>query len=115
VAFSVEPSQSPSGIFTPSVVIPSATTLVRPFRSIPSIIITASRTSSRRRLISASRFSRVRATNSRLTADFDVERASASTSAPTGSRVRSKRRVETPASICSSTSRPSGSRSAKCR
>jgi hypothetical protein len=83
--------------------------------SIPSIIITASRTSSSCRLISATRFSRVRATNSRLTAYFEAERASASTSAPTGSRVRWKRRVETPASICSSTSRASGSRSAKCR
>ena len=58
--------------------------------------------------------SRVRATNSRLTADFDVEPAWASTSVPTGSLVRSKRRVETPASICSHTSRVSGSRSAKC-
>ena len=52
-----------AGSSTPSVVIPSATTFVRPFSSIPSSISTASRTSSRRRLISASRFSRVRATN----------------------------------------------------
>jgi hypothetical protein len=88
VAFSVLPSHSPSGIFTPSVVIPRATTFVRPLSSMPSIIITARRTSSSRRLISASRFSRVRETNVRLTADFDVERASASTSVPTGSRVR---------------------------
>ena len=57
----------------------------------------------------------MRATNSRLTADFDTDRAPASTSSPTGSRVRANRRVETPASICSSTSRVSGSRSAKCR
>ena len=35
VAFSVEPSQSPSGTFTPSVVIPSATTLVRPLQLDP--------------------------------------------------------------------------------
>jgi hypothetical protein len=115
VAFSVEPSQSPSGILTPSVVMPSATTLVRPFKAMPSIIITAGRTSSSRRVMSASRFSRVRETNSRDTADFDVDRACASTSSPTGSRVRLQRRVETPASICSSTSRVSGSRSAKCR
>ncbi len=47
------PSQSPSGILTPSVVIPSATTLVRPFSSIPSSIITARRTSSSWRLISS--------------------------------------------------------------
>jgi hypothetical protein len=78
---------------------------VRPFKSIPSIISTAKWTSSRRRLISTSRFSRFLATNSRLTADFDVERACASTFSPTGSRVRSKRRVETPASICSSANR----------
>jgi hypothetical protein len=105
----------PSGILTPSVVMPSATTLVRPLRSMPSIIMTARRTSPSRRLMSASRFSRVRATNSRLTTDFDVERACASTSSPTSSRVRWKRRVETPASICSSTNRVSGSRAAKCR
>jgi len=82
-------------------------------RSIPSIIITARRTSSRRRTISASRFSRVLATNSRDTDDFDVDRASASTCSPTGSRVRRNRRVETPASICSQTTLVSGSRSAK--
>ena len=52
-AFSVEPSHSPSGIFTPSVVIPSATTCVRSAMSIPSSIITARRTSSSRRPISS--------------------------------------------------------------
>jgi hypothetical protein len=35
VAFSVEPSQSPSGCFTPSVAIPSATTQQRPFQLDP--------------------------------------------------------------------------------
>ena len=45
VAFSVLPSHSPSGIFTPSVVIPSATIIIRPFSSSPSSIITASRRS----------------------------------------------------------------------
>ena len=44
----------------------------------------------------------------------ELERALASTSAPTGSAVRRYRRVETPASIRSSTTRESGSRSAKC-
>lgn len=34
-AFSVEPSQSPRGILTPSEVIPRATTQVRPFKSMP--------------------------------------------------------------------------------
>ena len=38
VAFSVEPSQSPSGCLTPSVSIPSATTQQRPLSSIPSSI-----------------------------------------------------------------------------
>ena len=55
----------------------------------------------------------MRATKVRLTADREVEVEAASTSSPTGSRVRAKRRVETPASICSSTTRVSGSRSAK--
>src|SRR5215210_501443 len=114
-AVSAEPSQRPSGILTPSVVIPSATTFVRPLSSIPSIISTARRTSSRRRPISAARFSAVRATNSRLTADFEVERDSCSSSSPTGSWVRAKRRVETPASIRSSTTSASGSRAAKWR
>jgi hypothetical protein len=47
VAFPVLPFQSPSGVFTPSVVIPSATTWVRSAISIPSSIITARRTCSR--------------------------------------------------------------------
>jgi hypothetical protein len=71
------------------VVIPSATTFVRSFRAIPSIISTARRTSSSRRDISSTSVSRVRATNWRLIADFDVDRASRSTSVPTGSCVRS--------------------------
>ena len=75
VAFSVLPSQSPSGILTPSVVIPSATMLVRPLRSIPSSIITASRTSSRRRAISSPSDSRVRSTNARDTDDLLVDPA----------------------------------------
>jgi hypothetical protein len=100
---------------TPSVSIPSATTQQRPFSSIPSSISTARRTSSNGRLMSSIRCSRVRDTNSRDTADFDVDRASSSTSAPTGSPVRAKRRVDTPASIRSSTAAVSGSRSAKCR
>jgi hypothetical protein len=60
---------------TPSVVIPSATTVVRSFKTIPSIISTARRTSSRRRDISSTSVSRVLATNSRLIADLLVERA----------------------------------------
>ena len=42
---------------------------------------------------------RMRATNCRLTADFELERASASTCSPTGSWVRRERRVETPARL----------------
>ena len=112
--FSVEPSQSPSGIFTPSVLTPKATTQQRPFSSIPSSISAANRTSESERAIRAARCSPVRATNSRLTVDFDVERSAAATASPTGSRVLERRRVETPASICSSTTLLNGSRSAKC-
>jgi hypothetical protein len=50
----------------------------------------------------------------RDTADFDVDRARISTCSPTGSCVRRYRRVETPASIRSSTTLDIGSRSAKC-
>ena len=49
--------------------------------------------------MSAARFSVLRATNSRETADFEVERSASATCAPTGSWVREKRRVETPQSI----------------
>ena len=89
VAFSVEPSQSPSGTFTPSVVMPRATTLVRPFSSIPSSISTARRTSSRRRLISSPSAVRVRSTKVLEIAEREVEVCSASASEPTGSCVRS--------------------------
>jgi len=56
----------------------------------------------------------VRSRNISETELFEVEVASASTSSPTGSPARAKRRVETPASIRSITARVSGSRSAKC-
>jgi hypothetical protein len=56
--------------------------------SMPSSISTARRTSSSGRLMSSSRCSRVLETNARLTADFEVERASSSISSPTGSPVR---------------------------
>jgi hypothetical protein len=83
----VLPSQSPSGILTPSVVIPSATTFVRSPRWIPSTIITAKRTSSRRRLISLPSERRVRSMKVRETDERDVDRACCSTSWPTGSCV----------------------------
>jgi hypothetical protein len=53
--------------------------------------------------------------NARETADFETERACASTSAPTGSATRRERRVETPASIRSSATRSSGSRELNSR
>jgi len=83
----VLPSHSPSGIFTPSVVIPTATTLVRSPRSIPSIIITARRTSSSRRLITSLSERRVRSMKVRDTDERDVDRACCSPSPPTGSCV----------------------------
>src|SRR4051794_508137 len=114
VLFSVEPSQSPSGTLVPSVVTPRQTTQQRPLSSTPSSISAARRMSPSGRDISARRCSPVRPTNSRETADFEVERSASTTSWPTGSRVRANRRVLTPASICSSTTRVNGSRSAKC-
>ena len=53
VAFSVEPSQSPSATFMPAVVIPRQTTFVRSFSSMRSSISTARRTSSSWRAISS--------------------------------------------------------------
>src|SRR5215210_672471 len=88
VAFSVEPSHRPSGCFEPSVSIPSATTQHRPLSSIPSSISTARRRSPSGRDMRSIRCSRVRETNSRETADFDVKPACSSTSEPTGSPVR---------------------------
>jgi hypothetical protein len=72
---------------TRAVVIPSATKFVRSPSSMPSTIITARRTSSRRRRISSSSARRVRSTKVRETAERDVDRAARSTSAPTGSCV----------------------------
>src|SRR5207245_9681307 len=113
VAFSVDPSHSPSGILTPSVEIPSATTCVRSAISMPSSIITARRTSSRRRDMRSPSAVRVRSMNIADTDVFDVEKDDCSASAPTGSPTCSNLRVETPASIRSITARVSGSRSAK--
>jgi len=80
VAFSVLPSQSPSGILTPSVVIPSATTRVRSGISRPSSIITASRTSSSRRDISSESAVRARSMNISDTDVFEVDEDDCSTS-----------------------------------
>jgi hypothetical protein len=113
VAFSVEPSQSPSGILTPSVVMPSATTWVRSASSMPSSIITASRTSSSRRDINSDSAVVVRLTNISDTDVLPVAEDDSSTSLPTGSPTQAYLRVETPASMRSITARVSGSRSAK--
>jgi hypothetical protein len=113
VAFSVLPSQSPSGIFPPSVLMPSATTWVRSAISRPSSIITARRTSSSRRAIRSESAVRVRSMNMSETAVLPVAEADASTSSPTGSPTRANFLVETPASIRSITARVNGSRSAK--
>ncbi|MFN8215183.1 MAG: hypothetical protein U0R71_01165 [Solirubrobacterales bacterium] len=82
--------------------------------SMPSSIIAARRTSSRRRDISSSSAVWVRSMNASETDVLDVAEASCSTSAPTGSLTPANLRVETPASIRSITARVSGSRSAKC-
>ena len=66
-----------------------------------------------RRFVSFHSRSRVRCTNARDTADFDVDRASASTASPTGSCARRYLRVETPASARSSRTSYNWSRSAK--
>ena len=113
VAFSVEPSQSPSGILTPSVVMPSATTCVRSAISIPSSIITANLTSSSLRDMSSSSALAVRSTNISDTDVFDVAPDACSTSSPTGSPTPANLRAETPASIRSITALVSGSRSPK--
>ena len=84
-----EPSQSPSGILTPSVVIPSATTCVRSAISRPSSIITARRTSSSRRDISSPSAVRVRSMNMlRDRRSSPSPSDAASTSLPTGSPTR---------------------------
>jgi hypothetical protein len=92
---------------------PSATTCVRSAISTPSSIITARRTSSRRRLISSESAVRVRSMNIADTDDLPVALAEESTSPPTGSPTSTNLRVETPASIRSITALVSGSRSAK--
>ena len=113
MAFSVDPSHSPSGIFCPSVLIPSATTCVRSAISRPSSIITANLTSSRRRDINSPSAVRVRSMNISDTHVFAVDELESSTSPPTGSPTCSNFLVDTPASIRSITARVSGSRSAK--
>ncbi|MEA2373178.1 MAG: hypothetical protein QOH12_3572 [Solirubrobacteraceae bacterium] len=89
----------PSGTFTPSVVIPSATTWTRPAISSLSSIITARRTSSSRRAISSPNAVRVFSMNTSEIVLFLVDVAVWSTCSPTGSPTRANFRVETPASI----------------
>jgi len=68
-----------AGTFTPSVLIPSATTCVRSATSMPSRIITARRTSSNRRLISPPSALAVRSTNSPEIVDLLVADVTSST------------------------------------
>src|SRR4051812_41344959 len=68
----------PQRVLDASLSIPSATTQQRPLSSTPSSISTAKRRSPSGRLISAIRFSRVRETNSRDTADLLVDRSTSS-------------------------------------
>jgi len=79
----------PERVLTLSLSMPSATTQQRPLSSTPSSIRTARRRSPSGRLMSAIRFSRVRETNLRETADLLVDRSISWRSAPTGSPVRS--------------------------
>ncbi len=81
--------------------------------SMPSSIITASRTSSSRRDISSESAVVVRSTNISDTDVLLVADDDSSTSLPTGSPTRAYLRVDAPASIRSITARVSGSRSAK--
>jgi hypothetical protein len=115
LAFSVEPSLSESGTLVPSGLIPSATIWVAPASSSPSIMTTASSSPDRSHERSTSSAARVADTNVRDTADFDVERALASTRSPTGSPTPPDLRAETPASIRSSTTASSRSREANSR
>ena len=111
--FSVSPSHSPTGVLVPSTLIASATTQQCCAKWIPSIINAATRNADRSRLISSSSSRAVARTNRRDTADFDVDRAAASTASPTGSLAARCRRVASPASIRSNTRLSSWSSSSK--
>src|SRR4051812_1623324 len=85
VVFSVDPSTTASGCFTPSIPMPNATTHRWSAKWTPSIMI-ATRSSPDRSAASRSLSAvSVIATNFRDTADLLVDFASASTCAPTGS------------------------------
>ena len=89
MAFSVEPSTTPSGTFVPSAVTPSAPTIVWPAKSNPSTNTISQRSwSSGRERNWASR-SAVAVMKRRLTELCDVPVAVASTCSPTGSSARS--------------------------
>jgi hypothetical protein len=113
VAFSVEPSHSPSVVFTSSVVIPNTTTCVPSAVSIPSSNITARHMSSSRRPISSESAVRVHSMYNSDAVHFDAERESSSTSSPTRSPPEAHLRVDTLTSIRFITTTVGGSRSAK--
>src|ERR1019366_6256319 len=99
VLFSVSPSQSPTGILVPSVVMSRATTAHEPATSSPSIMSTATSISERFRAISSSMALVVAATKRREIADLDMDLERSSSSAPTRSATSAWRRVATPASM----------------
>ena len=85
VAFSVEPSTTASGCLAPSMPMPMATTQQVSAKCTPSTMSATRSSPDRSAASSSARAVSVAATNRRETADFDVERAVASTCAPTGS------------------------------
>jgi hypothetical protein len=120
VAFSVLPLHSPNASFSPSVVIPNATTFVRPLISIPSSITTANRRSASCRDIRCHSASRARSTNARDTELFDVDRSRAVACSPTlrrllQIRISASDLVALPSarsekSVCDTSNEPSRSR-----
>ena len=86
VVFSVAPSTTANGCLVPSMPIPRATTQRWSPKWTPSTINATRSRPERSRASSSPRAVSVAFTNRRDTADFDVERARAVTSAPTGSK-----------------------------
>ena len=106
VAFSVEPSSTASGYFVPSMPMPSATTQVCSPKCTPSTMNATRSSPSSRLLISSAKAVSVAATNRRDTADLLTDAAASPTARPAGSRPRTYRRDDSPASIFSSASWP---------
>ena len=110
----MEPSHSPTGFLVPSAVMASATTTHRSAMCSPSIISTWMSSPAKSRAISSASAVSVCLTNRRDTAERDTDFCLPCTWSPTGSAMRACRRVATPASIRSITTRVSRSSEAKC-